>query len=67
MIEQNRDGQMRRLLMNECEVAPKKLVSVLHYDGLPITARSITEIMRQSLGGANVTPIRRTVTGGDDQ
>ncbi|MGI9287763.1 MAG: 2-oxoacid:acceptor oxidoreductase subunit alpha [Pseudomonadales bacterium] len=67
VIEQNRDGQMRRLLMNECEVAPKKLVSVLHYDGLPITARSITEIMRQSLRGANVTPIRRTVTGGDDQ
>ncbi len=67
VIEQNRDGQMRRLLMNECEVSPKKLVSVLHYDGLPITARSITEIMRRSLEGSNVTPIRRTVTGGNDQ
>ena len=62
VVEQNRDGQMRRLMINECEVPPKKLVSVLNYDGLPITARSIAATMRQSLAGNNVTPIKRQVT-----
>ena len=62
VVEQNRDGQMRRLMINECEVPPKKLVSVLNYDGLPITARSIAATMRQSLSGNNVTPIKRQVT-----
>jgi len=57
VVEQNRDGQMRRLLINECEMSPKKLVSVLHFDGLPITARSIVNVMRESLGGDNITPI----------
>ena len=57
VVEQNRDGQMRRLLINECELSPKKLVSVLHFDGLPITARSIVNVMRESLGGDNITPI----------
>lgn len=57
VVEQNRDGQMRRLLINECEMPPGKLVSILHFDGLPITARSIVNVMRESLGGDNVTPI----------
>lgn len=43
VVEQNRDAQMRSLLVNELEVAPRKLVKVLHYDGTPITARFITE------------------------
>ncbi len=57
VVEQNRDGQMRRLLINECEMQPRKLISVLHYDGLPVTARSIVNAMRESLGGDNVRPI----------
>ncbi len=57
VVEQNRDGQMRRLLINECEMSPKKMLSVLHFDGLPITARSIVSEMRESLGGSRVTPI----------
>lgn len=59
VIEQNRDGQLRRLLINECELPPKKLISILHYDGLPITARSIAMSMRDSLATNKVTPIRR--------
>ena len=59
VIEQNRDGQMRRLLINECEVAPQKLTPILKYDGLPITARAIARMVRESLGGASVTPLRR--------
>lgn len=38
VIEQNRDAQMRQLLINECSIDPQKLESVLNYDGLPITA-----------------------------
>ncbi len=59
VVEQNRDGQMRRLLINECDVPPDKLVSVLHYDGIAITARTITRMMREYLGGGSVTAIRR--------
>jgi 2-oxoglutarate ferredoxin oxidoreductase subunit alpha len=42
VVEQNRDAQMRTLLMAELDIAPQKLVKVLHYDGTPITARFIT-------------------------
>lgn len=66
VVEQNRDGQMRRLLINECEMPPDKLLAVLHYDGLPITAREIVKVMRAHLGGATVTPIRRTVASGQE-
>jgi 2-oxoglutarate ferredoxin oxidoreductase subunit alpha len=41
VVEQNRDGQLRTLLVNEGEIDPAKLVPVLHYDGTPITARFI--------------------------
>ncbi|MDP3748064.1 MAG: 2-oxoacid:acceptor oxidoreductase subunit alpha [Phenylobacterium sp.] len=41
VVEQNRDAQLRTLLVNEGDVAPSKLVPVLNYDGSPITARFI--------------------------
>lgn len=41
VVEQNRDAQLRALLVNECELDPARLVKILHYDGTPITARSI--------------------------
>lgn len=43
VVEQNRDGQMRTLLINELETNPQKLISVLNYDGTPITAASILD------------------------
>ena len=42
LVEQNRDAQMRMLLVNECGIDPARIVSVLNYDGTPITARFIT-------------------------
>jgi 2-oxoglutarate ferredoxin oxidoreductase subunit alpha len=58
VIEQNRDGQMRRLLLNETNVeANAKLVSVVEYDGLPVTARKIAAVIRGHLGVNNVTPL----------
>src|SRR5690606_24060223 len=41
VVEQNRDGQLRTLLVNEFGIDPARLVPVLHYDGTPITARFI--------------------------
>jgi 2-oxoglutarate ferredoxin oxidoreductase subunit alpha len=49
VVEQNRDGQMRSLLINELEVDPKKLVRILHYDGTPITARFIAGAIGEKL------------------
>jgi 2-oxoglutarate/2-oxoacid ferredoxin oxidoreductase subunit alpha len=41
VIEQNRDAQFKSLMMIELGVNPAKLVSVLNYDGMPITADNI--------------------------
>jgi len=49
VIEQNRDGQMRLLLLNEGDFPPAKLLSVLNFDGLPITAAAIVDQIRPLL------------------
>ena len=41
LVEQNRDAQMRALLVNECGIDPARFISILNYDGTPITARFI--------------------------
>lgn len=41
VVEQNRDAQFRTLLINELEINPKKLIKILNYDGMPITADAI--------------------------
>lgn len=43
VIEQNRDAQLRTLLINEFDLDPSRLTRVLHYDGTPITARLIVD------------------------
>ena len=58
VVEQNRDAQLRLLLMNECGVAPAKLTAILHFDGTPITARFIAGAIGQAMAlkeGARVT------------
>jgi len=54
VVEQNRDGQMKSLLrMDGSPGTIARLRSVLHYSGLPIDARSITEgILKQEREGA---------------
>ena len=61
MVEQNRDAQLRMLLVNELEIDPARLVSVLHYDGTPITARFISGVIADKLGALNVIPFRKAV------
>ena len=41
VVEQNRDAQMRQLIVNELGIDPARLIAVLHFDGTPITARFI--------------------------
>ncbi len=41
VIEQNRDAQFRSLMMIELGIDPSRLISVLNYDGMPITADNI--------------------------
>jgi 2-oxoglutarate ferredoxin oxidoreductase subunit alpha len=53
LVEQNRDAQLRTLLMTECEMDPAKLTPVLHYDGTPITARFIAGAIGAKLGAKN--------------
>lgn len=47
VIEQNRDAQMRTVLINELDIANEKLISVLQYDGMPITADNIAKQVRE--------------------
>jgi 2-oxoglutarate ferredoxin oxidoreductase subunit alpha len=56
VVEQNRDAQMHSLLVNELDVDPARLVRVLHFDGTPITARFITQAIRQQVQAAAVSP-----------
>jgi 2-oxoglutarate ferredoxin oxidoreductase subunit alpha len=53
VVEQNRDAQLRTMLVNELEIDPAKLIPILHYDGTPITARFIVrEIAQRSASRA---------------
>ncbi len=50
VVEQNRDAQMRSLLVNEFGIDPARLEPVLHFDGTPITARFIVRSISERLG-----------------
>jgi 2-oxoglutarate/2-oxoacid ferredoxin oxidoreductase subunit alpha len=41
VVEQNRDAQMRVLLTTDLGISPARLTPVLHFSGMPITARFI--------------------------
>jgi 2-oxoglutarate/2-oxoacid ferredoxin oxidoreductase subunit alpha len=49
VIEQNRDGQLRSLLVNECDVDGRRLESILHFDGLPMAAGPLVAAVRERL------------------
>jgi 2-oxoglutarate ferredoxin oxidoreductase subunit alpha len=59
VVEQNRDAQLRFLIVNEGNIDPARLISVLNYDGTPITARFIIDAISKKLIAANVTPFRK--------
>ena len=59
VVEQNRDGQVRGMLVNEGDLDSAQLIPVLHYDGTPITARFIIAAVAKRLALANVTPLKK--------
>ncbi len=59
LVEQNRDAQMRSLIVNECNIDPVRLVPILHFDGTPITARFIARAIGDHLDALKVTPLRK--------
>ena len=58
VVEQNRDAQLKTLLVNDAGVNPASLVPVLHYDGTPITARFIADAVAAQVRKLNVRPIQ---------
>ena len=61
VVEQNRDAQMRMLLVNECEIDPAQLVPILHYDGTPITARFIVKAIADMLSVVTLAPLKKAL------
>lgn len=58
VVEQNRDAQLRSLLMLETRVDKAKLKSLLHYSGLPVSSKFIVDgVLGDLLEG------RRAVSG----
>ncbi len=49
LIEQNRNAQMKTLLVKETGVSPAKVESILNYDGLPITVAFIEKQLARML------------------
>ena len=59
VVEQNRDAQLRMLLVNECGIDPEKLIPILHYDGNPLTERFVTREIAEKARLFNVAPLRK--------
>jgi 2-oxoglutarate ferredoxin oxidoreductase subunit alpha len=59
VVEQNRDAQLKTLLVNDAGINPASLISILHYDGTPITARFITKEISEIVSALNVRPIKK--------
>jgi 2-oxoglutarate/2-oxoacid ferredoxin oxidoreductase subunit alpha len=62
VIEQNRDAQLRMLLVNEIGLDPARLIPVLHFDGTPITARFIARAIGDHLESRKVVPLHKVVS-----
>jgi 2-oxoglutarate ferredoxin oxidoreductase subunit alpha len=65
VVEQNRDAQMAGLM--RLELSPEridKLRSVLHYNGLPIDARSVTDAILVQEGRKDKASVTRDVVSG---
>jgi len=62
IVEQNRDAQLRALMLNEIGLDPAKLLPVLHFDGTPITARFIARAIGDHLDARKVVPLHKVVS-----
>ena len=55
LVEQNRDAQMKTLIISEGNTNPEKFNSVLCFDGSPITADFISESIIEMLSEKNAS------------
>jgi 2-oxoglutarate ferredoxin oxidoreductase subunit alpha len=62
VVEQNRDAQLRSLIVNEIGIDPVRLVPILHYDGTPITARFIAKAIGDHQDQLRIAPLRKVVS-----
>ena len=62
VVEQNRDAQLKSLLVNEAKINASRLLSVLHYDGTPITARFIVDQISQHAAARTVVPLKKVMS-----
>jgi 2-oxoglutarate/2-oxoacid ferredoxin oxidoreductase subunit alpha len=58
-VEQNRDAQLRGMIVNELNIDPARVMPILHYDGTPITARFITQAVGEQVRLMNVEPLKK--------
>jgi len=54
VVEQNRDAQMRSLLMLEAHIDGEKLIATVNFDGMPLTADFVRSAIRTSMGPIKV-------------
>jgi 2-oxoglutarate ferredoxin oxidoreductase subunit alpha len=54
VIEQNRDGQLRSLLILETGIAPERLLSVRDYGGMPLGTDRVIEGILSHVGSVAV-------------
>ncbi len=59
VVEQNRDAQMKKLILAEANVVPDKMISVLCFDGMPITAHFISTEISSYLAEKEVKEIMK--------
>ena len=59
VVEQNRDAQMKKLILAEANVVPDKMISVLCFDGMPITAHFISTEISSYLAKKEVKEIMK--------
>ncbi len=62
MVEQNRDSQMRGMIVNELDIDPARLVPICHYDGTPITGRFIARVIGERLEEFKVVSLERAAS-----
>ncbi|MEO8802524.1 MAG: 2-oxoacid:acceptor oxidoreductase subunit alpha, partial [Rudaea sp.] len=58
VVEQNRDAQLRTLLIEQFDIDPARLRAILHFDGTPITARFISRAIRECMHSSNIHALR---------
>ncbi len=65
VIEQNRDGQMRSLLINEGGLPSERLIHIGCYDGLPIASRALVRALEKALDDRGIILPQPASQGGD--